>query len=73
MKTTVPKDWKKAAAHYFPSVNTIKIKAKSTDFYPQYLKYLFTYLNVPLNAKIIFTDKTIPGGIEEWLNQQKLN
>lgn len=69
MQTTTPKDWKKAQAHYFPTSNTIKIKAKSSEFYPLYLKYLFNYLNIPLNAKIVFTDKTITGGIEEWLKQ----
>lgn len=67
MKHTTPRDWKKATTHYFPSSNTVRIKADSTDFYPLYLKYLFEYLNIPQNAKIIFLDKTIPGGIEEWL------
>ena len=64
-----PKDWKKATAKYYPTTNTVRIKANSTEFYPQYLKYLFSYLNIPLNATIIFLDKTIKGGIEQWLKQ----
>ena len=56
-------------AKYYPSVNTVKIKAKSAEFIPEYLKYLFEYLKIPQNAKIVFLDKTIKGGIKEWLQQ----
>lgn len=56
-------------AKYYPSANTVKIKAKSAEFIPEYLKYLFEYLKIPQNAKIVFLDKTIKGGIQEWLQQ----
>ena len=61
---------KKVSAKYYASVNKVKIKAKSTEFYPQYLYYLFIYLKIPLNATIVFTDKTIVGGITALLNQK---
>lgn len=60
---------KKVQAHYYKTTNTIKIKAKSTDFYPQYLKYIFEYLKVPQDATIVFIDKTIEGGIKAWLKE----
>lgn len=62
--------WKKTTATYYPSKNKVKIKANSTDFYPQYLKYLFEYLKIPTNATIVFNDKTIKGGINNWLNKE---
>lgn len=61
---------KKVNARYMPSTNTVYIKAKSTDFYPQYLSYVFVYLKIPQNAKIVFTDKTIPKGITQWLAEE---
>lgn len=60
---------KKTTAKYSPSTNRVTIKAKSTDFYPNYLKYLFEYLRIPKNATIVFQDKTIIGGIEKWLKE----
>ena len=57
----------KATVQFYPKVNKVKIDANSTAFYPQYLKYLFEYLKIPQNATIIFKDKTIIGGINEWL------
>jgi hypothetical protein len=57
----------KTTVQYYPKVNKVKIDADSTAFYPQYLKYLFEYLKIPQNATIIFKDKTIIGGINEWL------
>lgn len=56
-------------AKYSPSTNRVTIKAKSTDFYPKYLMYLFEYLRIPKNATIVFTDRTIKGGIEQWLKE----
>ena len=56
-------------AKYSPTTNTIRIKAKSTEFIPEYLKYLFEYLKIPQNATIVFTDKKIIGGITAWLQQ----
>ena len=56
-------------AQYYHKSNTIKINANSTDFYPQYLKYVFEYLKIPQNAKIVFNDKTITGGIQAWLQE----
>ena len=61
---------KKVNAKYSPTTNTITIKAKSTDFYPEYLKYVFVYLKIPQNAKIVFTDRTIPKGITQWLAEE---
>lgn len=60
---------KHASAKYFPSANTVRIDANSTEFYPKYLKYLFEYLKIPQDAKIVFKDKTIKGGIKEWLQE----
>lgn len=60
---------KKCSAQYYPKVNKVKINANSTDFYPQYLKYLFEYLKIPQNATIVFKDKTIVGGIKAWLKE----
>jgi hypothetical protein len=57
----------KTTVQFYPKVNKVKIDANSTEFYPQYLKYLFEYLKIPQNATIIFKDKTIIGGINEWL------
>lgn len=57
----------KATVQFYPKINKVKIDANSTEFYPQYLKYLFEYLKIPQNATIIFKDKTIIGGINEWL------
>ena len=57
----------KSTVQFYPKVNKVKIDANSTEFYPQYLKYLFEYLKIPQNATIIFKDKTIIGGINEWL------
>ena len=57
----------KTTVQFYPKVNKVKIDADSTAFYPQYLKYLFEYLKIPQNATIIFKDKTIIGGINEWL------
>ena len=59
----------KTKAQYYPKVNKVKIDANSTEFYPQYLKYLFEYLKIPQNATIIFKDKTIIGGIKAWLKE----
>jgi hypothetical protein len=58
---------------YYPKVKKVKINKNSTEFYPQYLKYLFEYLKIPQNATLIFKDKTIPGGIVEWLKQENQN
>jgi hypothetical protein len=57
----------KTTVQFYSKVNKVKIDANSTEFYPQYLKYLFEYLKIPQNATIIFKDKTIIGGINEWL------
>lgn len=57
----------KTTVQFYPKINKVKIDANSTAFYPQYLKYLFEYLKIPQNATIIFKDKTIIGGINEWL------
>lgn len=64
-------NWKQTTAQYSPSKNKVKIKAKSTDFYPEYVKYLFEYLRIPQNATIVFEDKTIKGGVIKWLEDQK--
>lgn len=58
-------------AKYYQKSNLVKIKAKSTDFYPPYLKYVFEYLKIPQNATIVFEDQTIKGGIQAWLQQTK--
>lgn len=60
---------KKGIVQYYPKVNKVKINANSTDFYPQYLKYLFEYLKIPQDATIVFLDKTIKKGIKEWLQE----
>ena len=62
--------WNKTTATYFPKSNRVRIKAKSTEFYPQYLKYLFEYLKIPTKATIIFNDKTIEGGLDAWLSKE---
>lgn len=62
---------KHVSISYNKQRKTIRIKAESREFYPQYLKYLLEYLKLPLNATIIFTDKTIKGGIERWLTENK--
>ena len=64
---------KKVSAKYYASVNKVKINAYSTEFYPPYLYYLLTYLKIPLNATIVFKDKTIDGEQIDWLNQKKFN
>lgn len=61
---------KHCTAKYSPTTNTVHIKAKSTDFYPQYVMYLFEYLKIPKNATIVFKDRTIRGGIDAWLAQE---
>ena len=63
-------NWRNTTAQYYKKTNKIKINANSTDFYPQYLKYLFEYLKVPQNATIVFNDKTIKGGVKKWLENQ---
>lgn len=62
---------KTVSVKYFPTSNTVRIKANSTDFYPMYLKYVFEYLKIPQNATIHFKDKVIEGGIKQWLNQEQ--
>lgn len=64
------KDIKSTTLQYYPKVNKVRIHTNSTDFYPRYLKYLFAYLRIPQNATIVFKDKTIKGGIKEWLSNQ---
>jgi hypothetical protein len=59
----------KCNIQYYPKIKKVKIDAKSTDFYPLYLKYLFEYLKIPQNATIIFKDCTIIGGIDAWLKK----
>ena len=54
---------------YYPKANTVHLPIKSTEVYPKYLYYVFEYLKIPHNAKLKFTDKTIKGGIEEWLKE----
>lgn len=61
---------KKALAKYFPKANSVHINANSTEYYPMYLKYIFESLKIPENAKIVFKDKTIEGGIKQWLKQE---
>lgn len=61
--------WKKVTARYFPKANTVRIKINSTEIYPRYAMYLFEYLKIPLNATIVFKDRTIEGGIVEWLKE----
>lgn len=63
-------NWKKITARYAPTTNTVHINADSTEFYPLYVKYLFEYLKIPQNATIVFKDKTIKGGVKEWLAQE---
>ena len=60
---------KTTTAKYNKNTNTVRIRAASTEFVPGYVKYLFQYLKIPINAKIIFTDRTIKGGVEEWLKE----
>lgn len=60
---------KKAEVKFYPKKNKVKIKIDSTEIYPKYAKYLFEYLKIPHNATIIFNDRTIEGGIEEWLKE----
>lgn len=66
----MPTNWKKTTAKYSPSTNRVTLKIKSTEVLPQYLKYLFEYLKIPQNATLVFNDKTIKGGVEEWLKQE---
>lgn len=37
---------------------TVSISTLSTNFVPQYVKYVFEYHRIPNSYKIIFTDKT---------------
>lgn len=67
---TALKKSNKTTVRYFPTTNSVRIDANSTQFYPMYVKYLFEYLKIPKNATIHFKDKKINGGIEEWLNQK---
>ena len=60
---------KKATVKYYPVKNKVRINAKSLDFYPGYVKYLFEYLKIPQNATIVFKDRTIVGGVEKWLQE----
>ncbi len=62
---------KRCQARYYPTVNKVKIDANSTEFYPQYLKYLFEYLKIPQNATIVFKDITVIGGVTKWLENKK--
>lgn len=62
-------EWKKCGAMYYPRSNKVRINAKSTEFVPAYVKYLFEYLKIPQDATIVFTDRTIEGGVKEWLNK----
>lgn len=57
-------------AKYYPIAKKVKIDANSTEFYPEYLKYLFEYLRIPATATIVFKDITIKGGIQQWLKQK---
>lgn len=59
----------KTPLRYFPKANKVRIPAKSTEYYPQYLQYLFECLKIPQNVTIVFKDKTIVGGIPEWLKE----
>ena len=59
----------KVSVRYFPAANTVRIKTESKNILPLYAKYLFQYLKIPLNATIRFTDRTIKGGINEWLKE----
>lgn len=60
----------KVIVRYYPSVNRVRINAKSKEVYKTYLQYKFEILKIPSNATIIFKDKTIQGGIEQWLKQE---
>ena len=62
----------KCNIQYYPKVKKVKIDAESSAFYPQYLKYLFEYLKISPKATIIFKDKTIVGGIDVWLKENKI-
>ena len=54
---------------YYPSANRVHIGTVSKNIYPGYAKYLFEYLGIPQNATIVFTDRTIKGGVIEWLKE----
>lgn len=58
----------KAEIKYFKSINTIKVNVDSTQLLPKYAKYLFEYLRIPKNAKIVLKDKTYKN-IQEWINE----
>lgn len=58
---------KKINIKYNKRTKMVFIGAKSTEFYPQYLKYMLQYLHIPEDCHLHFTDKTIKGGIEEFV------
>lgn len=64
-----PDGWKSVTAKYFPAANSVRIPINSTEVYPKYMKYLFEYLKIPQDAKIVFKDRTIEGGVKEWLKE----
>ena len=53
--------------------NTVKMDIHSSQVLPKYLYYVFDYLKIPKNATIVFTDKTVKGGVQHVLdnNQNK--
>lgn len=63
----------KANLKYFPSSKKVRIYTHSDSLYPRYLKYLLEYLKIPSGTTIVFNNKTIEGGIDQWLknNQNK--
>lgn len=59
----------KTTVKYSKTTNRVRIHTSSKEIYPQYLKYLFEYLKIPDTAKIVFDDRTIKGGLKEFLQE----
>lgn len=51
---------------YYPVIKKVKIYAKTSEVYPNYVEYLLKSLRIPTDVTLEFQDKTIKGGIEAW-------
>jgi hypothetical protein len=65
------KNSNKVQINYYPNSEKVRIHTHSDNLYPKYLKYLLEYLKIPSGTRIVFDNKTIEEGINQWLKNNK--